>query len=536
MGVKLPKDTYPSGLGPNDFECSGPVATEDGDFYNTRLADLGCFKQDGTDTNKAYHGAVAKGSNGKWYAYFEWGRTGKKGAFQFMECYSESDAVDEYVKQMESKNSKRGEWVTLAGKRVLQAKPGKDCYLVRPLATRSSDSFGLPSATSVVTGDVKVKTTTKKRPAGKKASAVKLDPKTVDLMRALNVATVNYTKKSMQGGTIPTQASIDRGRDLLVEAMKIVSKIGDDEKVQINDTTLKMITQEYYARIPIIKPVGAPVSTWILGTNNILRLQTNLDAYESALKTTMCIEEEEVSGGDPLGGIPIDLSWIDPKSEAGQWIYKWMPKASKNVHGHRPMKIRNAWLLERHGTPAKFNKAVDQIIAANRGNITERPLFQPTKPAGLDSDAVARYKKANVGFLFHGTKSVNVSGIMREGLRLPNQLVGVAITGALLGPGVYWADDWGKSANYCSGGNSYWAKGQGHIKSRGSFMFVAEVALGNPHIAAKSHGYTKPPAGFDSVFGKSGYTSLGYGSLQNNEWIVYSTDSSRLRYLVEFDY
>jgi len=517
---KFDRGVMPPGMTRDDFECFGPVATEDGDFSSAMMADMGCFKQDGHDTNRAYHGAVVKGKDGAWYTYFEWGRTGQRGDFQFVK-----------VKQMESKNSKRGEWVTLAGKRVLQAKPGKDCYLVRPLATRSSQSFGLPSATSVVTGDVKVKTTTKKRPAGKKASAVKLDPKTVDLMRALNVATVNYTKKSMQGGTIPTQASIDRGRDLLVEAMKIVSKIGDDEKVQVNDTTLKMITQEYYARIPIVKPVGAPVSTWILGTNNILRLQTDLDAYESALKTTMCIEEEEVSGGDPLGGMPIDLSWIDPKSEAGQWIYKWMPKATKNVHGHRPMKIRNAWLLERHGTPAKFNKAVDQIIAANRGNITERPLFQPSKPAGLDSDAVARYKKANVGFLFHGTKSVNVSGIMREGLRLPNQLVGVAITGAMFGPGIYWADDWGKSANYCSGGNSYWARGAGHINSRGSFMFVAEVALGKPHVASSWGGYTKPKAGCDCIFGKAGHSGV-----QNNEWIVFNTDANRLRYLVEFDY
>lgn len=531
MGVKLPKDTYPSGLGPNDFQCFGPVATEDDEFQNTKMADMGCFKQDGTDTNKAYHGAVVKGSNGKWYAYFEWGRTGKKGAFQFVECYDESDAQSEYVKQMESKNTKRGQWTTLAGKRVLQAKPGKDCYLVRPLATRSSSSFGLPSATSIVTGDVQVKKTVKKDSKGKKAPAVQLDRQSVDLMRALNVATVSYTKTSMQGGTIPTQASIDRGRDLLVEAMKIVMKVGDSEKAQVNDPTLKAITQEYYARIPIVKPVGAPVSTWILGTKNIMRLQTDLDAYESALKTTMHVEEEHVEGGDPLGGMAIDLAWIDPKSDVGEWLYKWMPKATKNVHGHRPMKIRNAWVLERHGTPPKFNKVVDRIIAAKRGHITERPLFQPSKPAGLDADTFARYKQTNVGYLFHGTKSVNVSGIMREGLRLPSQLVGVAITGAMFGPGIYWADDWGKSANYCSGGNSYWARGQGHIAKRGSFMFVAEVVLGQPHVASSWGGYTKPKAGCDCIFGKAGHSGV-----QNNEWIVFDTDANRLRYLVEFDY
>lgn len=529
MGVKLPKDTYPTGLGPSDFECFGPVATEDGQFHNTKMADLGCFKQDGTDTNKAYHGAVVKGKNGRWYAYFEWGRTGKKGAFQFVECHDEFDAISEYVDQMEAKNSKRGVWTHLAGKRVLQAKPGKDCYLVRPLATRSSSSFGLPAATSIVTGDIKVTKTVKQ--SGKKSSSIQLDKPTFDLMRALNVATVSYTKTNMQGGTIPTQASIDRGRDLLVEAMRIVGKIGDSEKAQINDPTLMAITQEYYARIPIVKPVRAPVSTWVLGTNNILRLQMDLDAYESALKTHMFVEEEQIGDGDPLGGMPIDIAHIEPKSERGEWIYKWMPKATKGVHGHKPMKIRNAWLIERQGTPPRFNKVVDTISAASHGKFSDRPLFQPTEPPGLSSDELKKYRAANVGFLFHGTKSVNVSGIMREGLRLPNQLVGVAITGWMFGPGLYWADDWGKSANYCSGGNSYWAKGQGHINTRGSFMFVAEVALGMPHVAGGSHGYTAPPKGHNCVFAKAGHSGVA-----NNEWIVYNTDQYRFKYLVEFDY
>lgn len=533
METKYNRGTMPPGFSLGDFECFGPVAVEDANFDGMMMADMGCFKQDGSDTNRAYHGAVVKGG-GRWFAYFEWGRTGQRGDFQFFEYSTKEEAQRKFIKQMESKNSKRGQWVTLAGKKVLQAKPGKDCYLVRPLATRSTDSFGLPSATSVVTGDVKV-TKTKKKVAtkgkSKKKKVPSLDKQSLSLMRALNVATVNYTKKSMQGGTIPTQASIDRARDLLVEAMKIVSKIGDKEKDQVKDATLTAVTYEYYARIPIVKPVGAPVSSWILGTPNILRLQTDLDAYESALKTTQCIEEEEVAGGDPMGGMAVDLNWINPKSDVGQWIYKWMPKATKNVHGHRSMKIRNAWVLERHGTPAKFGKVIDKIIAAKRGRITERPLFQPTKPAGLTPDEQARYKQANVGFLFHGTKSVNVSGIMREGLRLPNQLVGVAITGAMFGPGIYWADDWGKSANYCSGGHSYWARGQGHIGNRGSFMYVAEVALGKPHVASSWGGFTKPRSGCDCIFGKAGTSGV-----QNNEWIVFNTDANRLRYLVEFDY
>jgi hypothetical protein len=57
-------------------------------------------------------------------------------------CGSEADAQAEYEAQCHSKNDKRGEWTTVARIKTLQPKPGKDAYLVRAMATRST---GLPS-------------------------------------------------------------------------------------------------------------------------------------------------------------------------------------------------------------------------------------------------------------------------------------------------------------------------------------------------------------------------------------------------------
>src|SRR5262245_2275854 len=138
MAKKLDKDSYPDKSGPNDFQCFGPPATKDGEFETTKICDMGCFTQDGKDSNKYYHGAVVQQKTSKkWYAYFEWGRTGAaKPSFQFVECSSEQEAVNEYAKQLHSKNDKRGEWVTIANIRTLRAKAGQDCYLVRPMATR----------------------------------------------------------------------------------------------------------------------------------------------------------------------------------------------------------------------------------------------------------------------------------------------------------------------------------------------------------------------------------------------------------------
>lgn len=53
---KLERDLYPEDSVAKDFQCFGPPATNDGEFAEVRICDLGCFTQDGKDSNKYYHG------------------------------------------------------------------------------------------------------------------------------------------------------------------------------------------------------------------------------------------------------------------------------------------------------------------------------------------------------------------------------------------------------------------------------------------------------------------------------------------------
>jgi poly [ADP-ribose] polymerase len=156
-------------------------------------------------------------------------------------------------------------------------------------------------------------------------------------------------------------------------------------------------------------------------------------------------------------------------------------------------------------------------------------MFQPKKRSDADKAEAKRFQDSNTALLFHGTRSVKVRGILKEALRLPKQLVGVVITGAMFGPGLYFADDWKKSAGYTSLTNSYWSRGSGGIGHRGAFMFAADVVLGKPFVAPQAHGYTAPPGGHHSVFGKAGHSGV-----QNNEFIVFDAKQHRLRYLIEF--
>jgi predicted DNA-binding WGR domain protein len=531
MASKLSKDAYPANHSGNDFECFGPIAEKDGEFYTCKLADLGCFNQALVDSNKFYHACICRSKiNNQWYVYFEWGRTGRKGTFQFVNCSSEFEAQEEFSKQLRSKNDKRGEWVTKPGLgRILQAKQGKDCYLVRPLATRDTSSPGLPGARSVTSGVKVVKKTTSSSVKQSKSSSY--DPQTIQLMRDLNVGTVQYAKANIQGGTIPTQQSIEEGRTVLIEAQKRIVTIGNDLQTQIHDQELRQLTYHLYSRVPKTKPVGSKEETWILSKDNIFAWQQDLDCFESALKiASVEIEEDETT--DPFGGMKIEMEWLSRQSPLGEFIYNWAPKATKNRHGGvGTMSIRNLWRVTGIERFPKFVVKLNDIHLL-KIKINERPDHQPSLRPDLKPDEYQKYKDVNVGLCFHGTRSCNVRGILADGFRLPHELkrTSVTITGSMFGSTcIYTADDWKKSAGYTSMSGSYWSGGNGQIANRGAFMLICDAIYGRTHVANGPYGYTQPPVGCHSVFGKAGVSGV-----QNNEWMVYNVHQINIRYLMEF--
>lgn len=517
MAAKFGKNELPTGHSPEDFQCFGPACVTDGDFESCKIADLGCFTQDSKDSNKFYHAAIVQSKKNKqYYVYFEWGRTGGSSTFQMVSCASEDEAQREFSKQLHDKNDKRGRWMTVAGMRTLQAKSGKDCYLVRPMATRS---IGLPDAKTIKEG---IKIT---KAISKSTNGHQIDNQTLALMRDLNVATVSYTRGAMADASLPTQKSIDEARQILQEAQKRLVKVGDKVENQVGDKDLMALTTLMYSRIPKKKELRAKAEEWILNKNNIMVWTADLDAFSSALQTVECSTEV-----DPLAGMPLKMEWVSPTSELGKFLYSWWPKATANRHGGiGSMKIKNIWKVDRDGEKERVSLAQDNVIR-EKPIIKERPLFQPPERKDLnDAASHKKYSDSNTALLAHGSRSINISGILREGLRLPKELVSVVITGAAFGSGIYAADDWKKSAGYTSLHNSYWSNGNGTVKGREAFMFACDVVLGCLHVAPHSHGYTSPPKGHHSVFGKAGVSGV-----MNNEFIIYNTKQICLKYLLEF--
>jgi hypothetical protein len=526
--AKLEKNQYPSGHKAEDFKAFGPPATEDGQFDSCKIAELGCFTQDGKDSNKYYMGMVTQSKiNSKWYVYFQWGRTGATNpTFQFVECNTESDAQRTFAAQLHDKNDKRGQWVNIAGIRTLQAKPNKDCYLVRAMATRS---IGLPDAKTIKVNEGAKVTTA----PTKSKSVSKVDTHTLRLMRDLNVATVSYTRGVMADASIPTQKSIDEARQILQEAQKRLIVVGTNVDHQVADKDLNELTRVMYSRIPKKKALHCGAHEWILNKDNIFSWTNDLDCFESALYVTDI--DDTKPDEDVFAGMPITMEWVDPTSAVGKFAYNWWPKATANRHGGLgKMTIKNLWKIRRHGEDENLLKRIDSV-KKDLENIVirEKPLLQPSERFDYP-DRIKDYKESNTNLLLHGSRSVNIASILRKGLCLPKELVGVTVTGALLGGGIYWASDWKKSAGYTSLRGSYWSGGGGGVSGREAFMLAGDVILGNPHVAARTYGYTAPPKNYHSVLGKGGLTDMGGSKLQNDEWVVYDSKQVCLRYLLEF--
>ncbi len=145
----------------------------------------------------------------------------------------------------------------------------------------------------------------------------------------------------------------------------------------------------------------------------------------------------------------------------------------------------------------------------------------------MAKDFEAGKKIGNICELWHGTRTHNLLSLFSKDVLIPKQHDGIHINGRNFGHGFYMSDQSTKSANYSYG---YWEG----TRERRCFMLLVDAALGKQYIPMKdgeAQTWSRPPAGFDSVFGKPGMS----GPIVNNEFIVYQTDRVNPKYLVEFE-
>ena len=162
----------------------------------------------------------------------------------------------------------------------------------------------------------------------------------------------------------------------------------------------------------------------------------------------------------------------------------------------------------------------------------------------------ARFQKDlhNRMLLWHGSRLTNFAGILSQGLRIapPEAPVG----GCMFGKGVYFADMWSKSVDFCFTSRT----------SNTEILLLCDVALGNCNEkmfadynsavlppdkhSTKGCGKTAPPpSSYVNLNGTKipqgeGRTVNTKGPLLYNEYIVYDVSQVRMKYLfkMRFDY
>lgn len=338
------------------------------------------------------------------------------------------------------------------------------------------------------------------------------------LMGSTN-AFVIKTLKCPLGQLSNTQ--IDEGRSRLDLAKKIVLQT----KLTQNDTKeLEKITNEFYSLIPHNLGAGARGQM----THLLLDTREKIDQKEYDLDTLLDAKAigatlTSNSTYDQYISLETTFNYIDKNDSLFSWLNNMIQKTKASNHKHLGnIVLLNAWDVQRKHERNVFLKTAAQI-ANECGKQVVPEQMEDLVRTRKDIDSIDLYKKANVIPLFHGTRTQNITGILKKGMLIRPS--GVVITGAMYGNAIYWGKST-KSINYTNIKSSYWAGGTDDR----AFLFIGDCVLGSQLVANGSHQYSaKSIAPNHSVWARGGRSGV-----INDEFMLYRTDQHNIRYLLEF--
>jgi poly [ADP-ribose] polymerase len=326
----------------------------------------------------------------------------------------------------------------------------------------------------------------------KNASAIAVHEKVITLIDYIFAEAGENISTYLKGGVAALnhlgQGQIVKGRQQLM-TIKRLNDVYEKRSNPGNFLKLAEAVQSYFILIPTQLP-PRPTPEIIVGNlvRSFYEQENRLDQLEAALGTmAVQVQDPSASKYESLGVRIERMSWHDKD------------------HGKLVERINKTCLKRTHGFEAKVHDIFEVEIPH------ERKRFEDNKKG-----------KSKVELLYHGTRGGNVRHILRSGLKIPVS----AANGWMFGRGIYGANKFSKSAQYC-------------LSSQGKpleMLFLMDVALGKSYTAPGAMtSAISAPGGYDSVFGKASHTKNGMGSLLNDEFIVYDPAQVTLKYLVTYE-
>jgi poly [ADP-ribose] polymerase len=471
-----------------------------------RVQDLSCTDIKGNN-NKYYHLEVQVSKDGKSSrVHSEYGRVGATNPAREYRYASKDDCIKIFDSIIKSKTQRKNE-----------------PYVKIDLASRDIGSKGAQAIKKAVD------TADDKKKAPKVAS--KLDNEVQRLVGSFFSATTQFVATNLKCplGQL-SRDQIDQGRAVLDQAKQLVNAgqtINKKTKEQLEE-----LTSKFYSLIPHnfgFKKLDAD-KLLLSDLVKIAMKESDLDVFLDA-KNASSVLEAEVD--EKYGSLKAGLEPVDKKDPVFKWLDTLVHETRAANHKFLgKITVKSIFKLARHGEAGYSDNQFIQNatdIAKECGKYNAPHVKKVADRPDIDAKTQKLYQEANVWPVFHGTRNANMVGIVTRGLLI--RPAGAVHAGSMFGDGIYFAHQSTKALNYSSVKNSYWASGSDDH----GFLFVADAAFGNLHVAKSSHFYKGPPKGFHSVYGKAGETS----GLINDEMITYYPTGPKqqhaLRYILEIE-
>ncbi|KAJ1687692.1 hypothetical protein LUZ63_019082 [Rhynchospora breviuscula] len=454
----------------------------------------------GANNNKFYIIQTLESDDGQSYMVFNrWGRVGVPGQNKLHGPFTKDRAISEFEGKFYDKT--KNHWAD---------RKNFTCY--PKLYTWLEMDYG---------EDEKEEKKGKKKRNGSTSS----EPKETKLERRIAdfislICNVNMMKQQMMEiGYNAEKLPLGKlSKSTVLKGYEVLKRISDVIG-QARRSTLEQLSGEFYTVIP--HDFGfKKMSEFVIDTPQKLKAKLELvEALGEIEIATKLLEEEEDAEDDPIYArykqLKCELTPVETDSTEFSMIKKYLLNTHAKTHSCYTVDITQIFRVSRDGEDDRFKK------------------FSSTQ---------------NRMLLWHGSRLTNWTGILSQGLRIaPPE---APVTGYMFGKGVYFADMFSKSANYCYASNS----------SRSGVLLLCEVALGemnellysdynadnlpNGKLSTKGLGKTAPDkseyetieGGVVVPLGKPKEDQSRRGALLYNEYIVYNVDQIKMRYLLHVQF
>lgn len=481
---------------PEHIKAQYHVLQRDDEIYDAMLNQTNV----GDNNNKFYVIQVLESDDGgRFMVYNRWGRVGVKGQDKFYGPYtSQHSAIQEFEQKFLAKT--RNYW---SNRKEFICYPKSYTWLEMDYTNTEKES----------TVQGKVDST-----MGVPLRETKLEPRVAKFIALIcNVSMmqqqmmeIGYNAEKLPLGKL-SKSTILKGYDVL---KRIADVIGQSDRKK-----LEQLSGEFYTVIP--HDFGfKKMRDFVIDTPQKLKFKLEMvEALSEIELATKLLKNDIQMQEDPLCShyqrLGCELMPLEVDSEEFSMIARYMKNTHAKTHSNYAVDIVQIFRVSREGETERFRK------------------FSNTK---------------NRMLLWHGSRLTNWTGILSQGLRIaPPE---APATGYMFGKGVYFADMFSKSANYCY---------SSHAATAG-VLLLCEVALGDMaelltanynadklpegKLSTKGVGATAPDFseaqmledGVAVPLGKPKEQLSSKGALLYNEYIVYNVDQLRMRYVVQVNF